>query len=132
METRETITLDGRTQQRLYVLNHVLAGELTAEQAGRVLRVSVRTVRRLIAAYRVAGAAGLVHGNRGRSPGHRTPDGLGGSSRSSARTFRCSRSTTARPAATVRSAPTSSAPGRRSVMPICASPPSPSHTGSLS
>ena len=67
METRETITLDGRTQQRLYVLNHVLAGELTAEQAGHILHVSVRTVRRLLAAYRSVGAAGLVHGNRGRS-----------------------------------------------------------------
>ena len=76
METRETITLDGRTQQRLYVLNHILAGELTAEQAGRVLHVSVRTIRRLLAAYRADGAAGLVHGNRGRSPAHRTPDAL--------------------------------------------------------
>ena len=47
MEKRETITLDGRTQQRLYVLNHVLAGELTADEAGRVLKLSVRQVRRL-------------------------------------------------------------------------------------
>lgn len=75
-KTRETIILDGRGQQRLYVLNHILAGELTAEQAARVLHCSERTVRRLLAAYRADGAAGLVHGNRGRSPGHRTPDGL--------------------------------------------------------
>lgn len=76
MEKRETIALDGRTQQRLYVLNHVIAGELTAEQAGRVLKVSVRQVRRLLDRYRADGAAGLVHGNQGRSPAHRTSDEL--------------------------------------------------------
>lgn len=76
MEKRETITLDGRTQQRLYVLNHVLAGDLTAEEAGRVLRLSTRQVRRLLDRYRGEGAAGLVHGNRGRSPAHRTSDEL--------------------------------------------------------
>jgi transposase len=72
MEKRETITLDARTQQRLYVLNHVLAAELTADEAGRVLKLSVRQVRRLLDRYRADGAAGLVHGNRGRSPAHRT------------------------------------------------------------
>lgn len=76
METRETIALDGRAQQRLYVLTHVLAGELTAEQAGRVLRLSKRQVRRLLERVRAHGAEGLVHGNRGRSPAHRTPDEL--------------------------------------------------------
>jgi len=76
MEKRETIALDGRTQQRLYVLNHVLASELTAEEAGRVLKLSVRQVRRLLDRYRADGAAGLVHGNRGRSPAHRTGDEL--------------------------------------------------------
>ncbi|MGH2467429.1 MAG: ISNCY family transposase [Candidatus Limnocylindrales bacterium] len=74
MDTRETIALDARAQQRLQVLNHVLAGELTAEQAGLILHLSIRTVRRLLAAYRSDGAAGLIHGNRGRAPAHRTPD----------------------------------------------------------
>jgi len=76
MEKRETIALDGRTQQRLYVLNHVLAAELTADEASRVLHLSVRQVRRLLDRYRADGAAGLVHGNRGRSPAHRTGDQL--------------------------------------------------------
>ncbi|MEX1171074.1 MAG: ISNCY family transposase [Chloroflexota bacterium] len=70
---RETITLDARAQQRLYVLNHVLAGELTAEEAGRVLHLSVRQVRRLLRRYRDDGSAGLVHGNRERAPAHRVP-----------------------------------------------------------
>ena len=70
--TRETISLDSRAQQRLYVLNHVLAGELTPDEAGRVLRLSRRQVCRLLDRYRADGVAALVHGNRGRVPVNRT------------------------------------------------------------
>jgi len=73
METRETITLDARAQHRLYVLNHVLTGGLSADEAARVLHLSVRQVRRLLRRYRADGSAGLVHGNRGRAPAHRVP-----------------------------------------------------------
>lgn len=77
METREAITLDQRAQQRLYVLNHVLTGELTAAEAAGYLHVSIRTVRRLLARYRSEeGAAALVHGNRGRIPANRLDDDL--------------------------------------------------------
>lgn len=51
-KTRETISLDSRAQQRLFVLSHVLAGELMAEEASRVLHRSVRQVRRLVDRYR--------------------------------------------------------------------------------
>ena len=37
METRETITLDRRAQQRLSILTNVLGGELTMEAAAQVL-----------------------------------------------------------------------------------------------
>lgn len=76
METRETITLDARAQQRLYILNHILSGGLTAEEAAQVLHRSVRQVRRLLRRYRADGPAGLVHGNRDRAPAHRMPDAL--------------------------------------------------------
>jgi transposase len=76
METRETITLDARAQRRLYVLNHVLTGGLSAEEAARVLKLSIRQVRRLLRRYRADGSAGLVHGNRDRVPGHRIPDAI--------------------------------------------------------
>lgn len=69
--TRETITLDARAQRRLAVLTHVLAGELTADEAARYLTLSVRQVRRLVGAYRVEGPVALVHGNRGRPPANR-------------------------------------------------------------
>ena len=72
METREAITLDARAQQRLYVLNHVLAGELSGGEAAAMLRLSIRTVRRLLSRYRGPdGAAALVHGNAGRPSANR-------------------------------------------------------------
>lgn len=67
METRE-IRLDGRAQQRVIVLTHVVAGELTLEEAAAYLGLSTRQVRRLVEAFRRAGPAGVVHGNRGRAP----------------------------------------------------------------
>jgi transposase len=73
---RETITLDARAQRRLYVLNHVLVGELTSQQAAAYLELSLRQVRRLLAAYRAEGAAGLVHANRGRRPPNRLDEEL--------------------------------------------------------
>lgn len=77
MKTREAITLDERAQRRLLVLNHVIAGQLSAAEAAAYLRLSVRQVRRLIKRYGSAeGAAALVHGNRGRVPVNRLPDEL--------------------------------------------------------
>ena len=79
METREAITLDARAQRRLLVLNHVRAGELSGEEAAGMLRVSVRTIRRLLARYRgPEGAAALVHGNVGQVPSNRIDDAIRG------------------------------------------------------
>ncbi len=58
MQTRETITLDVKAQQRLLVLAHVLAGELDVGEAAAYLRLSVRQVRRLCERLRAEGAAG--------------------------------------------------------------------------
>ena len=65
---RETITLNSKEQKRLMVLSKVDRGELPAAQAAALLGLSVRQVRRMLAAYRREGAAGLAHGNRGRQP----------------------------------------------------------------
>ncbi|HLZ70219.1 MAG TPA: ISNCY family transposase [Dehalococcoidia bacterium] len=64
------LTLTAQDQARLQILNHVVAGECTAVEAAGLLGRSVRQVWRLLAAYRVEGAAALVHGNRGRAPAH--------------------------------------------------------------
>src|SRR5487761_2407505 len=74
MRPRETITLDAHAQQRLFVLTHVLAGELTLDEAATYLQLSTRQVRRLLGEVRADGAAALVHGNRGRRPANRVDD----------------------------------------------------------
>jgi transposase len=62
------LTLNRKEQVRLMVLNQVEKGKMKGKEAGEVLGVSIRQVRRLIAGYRKEGAGGLAHGNRGRSP----------------------------------------------------------------
>jgi hypothetical protein len=74
MQTRETITLDAKAQQRLLVLAPVLAGELDPGEAAAYLQLSTRQVKRLTDRLRNEGAAGLVHGNRGRRPVNRVDD----------------------------------------------------------
>lgn len=67
---KELVTLNKKEQRRLMVLNEVERGVLVGWQAAEVLGLSLRQVRRLVAAYRKEGAAGLAHGNRGRKPRH--------------------------------------------------------------
>ena len=59
-----------KEQQRIIVLNRVESRELTAAQAGELMGLSVRQVRRLLAAYRREGVVAIAHGNRGRRPPH--------------------------------------------------------------
>ena len=65
---------DARAQHRASVLEHVVDGGLTIEQAAAILKLSTRQVDRLLARYR-DGPAGLIHGNRGRTPANRLDDG---------------------------------------------------------
>ncbi|HEX6506116.1 MAG TPA: ISNCY family transposase [Chloroflexota bacterium] len=57
-------------QTRVKMLNEVNEGVLTAREAAGLLGVSLRQVRRLLAAYRREGVAAIAHGNRGRRPSH--------------------------------------------------------------
>jgi transposase len=70
------VTLNMREQKRLVVLNQVGRGVVTCQEASEVLHLSLRHVRRLLAAYRKEGAAALAHGNRGRKPSHALDPGL--------------------------------------------------------
>src|SRR5919199_2711854 len=67
---KDRVTLTTREQTRVLVLQRLERGEMTAAEAATVLAVSVRQVRRLLAAYRQEVVAALAHGNRGRTPGH--------------------------------------------------------------
>ncbi len=76
MRREDSITLDQHEQQRLQVLNQVLAGHWSVRQAAEVLGLSERQLWRLKAGYSSKGAVALAHGNRGRlSPG-RIPDSV--------------------------------------------------------
>jgi transposase len=55
-------------ERRVAVVHAVAQGHLTAPAAAEVLGLSERQVRRLVAAYRRAGASALRHGNTGRVP----------------------------------------------------------------
>lgn len=55
-------------QERAIVCTAVLRGEVERREAAEFLGISARQLRRVMAAYRTAGPAGLVHGNRGRAP----------------------------------------------------------------
>ena len=60
-------------EARRYVLEGVMAGDLRASQAAEILGISERHAWRLLAAYRVRGAAALEHGNSGRRPHNAVP-----------------------------------------------------------
>jgi predicted ArsR family transcriptional regulator len=68
----ESVTLTSKEQTRVAVLNEVTQGGLTATEAAGLLGVSVRQIRRILAAYRREGVAAIAHGNRGRVPSHTT------------------------------------------------------------
>ncbi len=59
-----------RAQHRAYVLEHVVDGGLTIDQAAQILKLSTRQVGRLLVRYR-DGPALLAHGNCGRPPANR-------------------------------------------------------------
>ena len=71
---KEKVTLNAKEQKRLLVLNELLGGRMTGQEAADVLGLSLRHTRRLIAAYRLEGAAVLAHGNRGKQSPRRTPE----------------------------------------------------------
>ena len=76
MDRRVTLTV--KEQKRLKVITEMEAGRMTGRKAAEMLGLSLRQVRRLIAAYRKEGAAGLAHGNRGRPSPRRTPEEVRG------------------------------------------------------
>ena len=59
-------TLTMKEEKRLEIIQRVYRGDLTVEQAARVMGVSERQCYRIKARVSKAGAKGVVHGNRGR------------------------------------------------------------------
>lgn len=65
---KEMVMLTQKEQVRLKVLNQVGVGDLEGRQAAEMLGISLRHLRRLLAAYRKEGATAIAHGNRRRKP----------------------------------------------------------------
>ena len=53
----ENVTLTQKEQARLQVLNSLMAGHMTIEQAATLMGVSARHTKRILAAYRRDGAS---------------------------------------------------------------------------
>jgi transposase len=73
---KETIILTETEQQRVQVLLQVQHGRLATPEAARLLGISGRHVKRLLAGLRKRGLAALAHGNRGRASPRRLSDAL--------------------------------------------------------
>ena len=62
------VTLSKKEQKRVMVIGEVDRGVVRGREAAAILEVSLRHLRRMMAAYRKEGVAALAHGNRGRRP----------------------------------------------------------------
>src|SRR5574337_837758 len=71
--TNQLIPMTPRDLHRYHVLRLVLEHRITGGEAARSLGLSLRQVRRLLAAIRVAGQHAIVHGNRGQPSARRLP-----------------------------------------------------------
>lgn len=65
-----------REWKRLDAVERIERGALTVGEAAAVLGLSKRQVRRVRRAVAREGATGVVHGNRGRAPGHRVAEAV--------------------------------------------------------
>jgi len=68
---------DGDIKKKwVIVLNQVARGGMIGREAAEVLKLSLRHVRRILAAYRKESIAALAHCNRGRKHRHALEEGL--------------------------------------------------------
>jgi len=71
----ELMVMNKREQDRAEVIRQVVDGHIKQKEARR-LGLSTRQVRNLAHGYRLLGAAGLCHGNRGRPSNRKIRDGI--------------------------------------------------------
>src|SRR5947199_5576386 len=76
VQSADRIAMSQKERDVLKVMHGVLAGERTQAEAARLLRLSVRQVRRLQRRLESDGDQALVHGLRGRPSNRRLPADL--------------------------------------------------------
>lgn len=73
---KEYVTLSRSELNRVLVVQRLVEGRLTIQEAAMVLGMSERHIKRLKAKFKDQGPEALAHGNRGRSPVHAVPEDL--------------------------------------------------------
>lgn len=76
MDGEDTVVMSVKELRRVHVIRHAMAKQLTQEQAGTLIGVTARQVRRLIMRVRAEGDAGLAHRGRGRPSNRRQAPAL--------------------------------------------------------
>lgn len=76
MKTGGDIFLNTRESRKVYVMEQVLKGVMTASCAAVSLNLSKRQIFRLKGKMKRQGLSALVHGNRERKPAHTIPENL--------------------------------------------------------
>lgn len=71
MVKEDTVTMSSKELRRVHVIRQVLAKQLTQVQAGALLGLTDRQIRRLLQRVRHEGDRGLVHRTRGRPSNRR-------------------------------------------------------------
>jgi transposase len=70
----ETWNMGTKEISRLEVMQKLAEKRMSQKEAGRILNLGVRQIKRLLKAYRKQGAAGLVSKQRGRESNNRLPE----------------------------------------------------------
>lgn len=73
MVGEDSIVMSGKELRRVHVIHQVVAKQLTQKQAGEVLGLTTRHIRRLSDRLRAEGAKGLAHRGRGKPSNRRKP-----------------------------------------------------------
>jgi transposase len=68
------LEMSAKELNRLEVIQRLSRKQLSQKEAGRILDLSTRQIKRLLRAYRARGAAGLVSKHRGRRGNNRLPE----------------------------------------------------------
>src|SRR5512132_1995667 len=67
----DILQMSAKELTRLEVMQKLTQKRMSQKEAGRILRLSTRQIKRLLKAYREQGAAGLVSKHRGRKANNR-------------------------------------------------------------
>src|SRR6266508_3592295 len=68
------LSMSAKELSRLEVMQRLSRKQRSQKEAGTILGLSVRQIKRLLKAYREKGAAGLVSKHRGRKANNRLPE----------------------------------------------------------